>query len=208
MRSATLFDREAASRLLEPWLGPGAAHDTLLPVPALIDAAVAGPVDVVALRARLAAARLAATVDDHGVWLADLGVFANAVKTAALGIVALIAGAGLLSVIFAVRVGLAIHEDVVRLLHLMGASDAYIARQFEFHIAWRVARGAAAGSLGAAATLLALDHAAEGLRASLTPSLAFSAVEWALLLAAPPAMAIPAAAMARWAVLRALERMP
>lgn len=208
VRAAEALTAEAVSRLLEPWLGAGAANDPLLPVPALIDVGVDGPVDLAALRAGFDAAGLAATVDDHGVWLADFSAFAAAVKLAALGVVALIGGAGLLAVVFAVRAGLAIHEDVVRLLHLMGAADGYIARQFEAHVGWRVLRGGAFGAVGAALTLLALDHAAGDLRASLLPSLSFAAWQWALLLAAPPAMAAPAVAAARWAVLRSLERMP
>lgn len=208
VRGADPLSAAALSQLLEPWLGPGAAADPLLPVPALIDVAVDGPVDLAGLRARLDAAGLAAAVDDHGVWLADFSAFAAAVEAAALGVVALIVCAGLLAVAFAVRTGLAIHEDVVRLLHLMGATDGYIARQFEVHVGWRVLRGGAVGGGAAALTLLALDHAAGDLRASLLPSLSFAAWQWALLLAAPPSMALPAVATARWAVLRSLERMP
>lgn len=208
VRAAEPMTADAVSQLLEPWLGPGAADDPLLPVPVLIDVAVSGAVDVAALRARLDAAGLAASVDDHGVWLADLSAFALAVKLGALGVVALIVCAGLLAVVFAVRAGLAIHEDVVRLLHLMGAADGYIARQFEAHIGWRVLKGGAFGAFGAALTLLALDHAAGDLRASLLPSLSFAAWQWGVLLLAPPAMAAPAVGAARWAVLRSLERMP
>jgi cell division transport system permease protein len=208
VRAAVLLDRAAAGRLLEPWLGPDAAGDPLLPIPALIDVTAAGPVDVAGLRARLSAAGTLATVDDHGVWLADLSAFAGATQAAALGVVALIVGAGLAAVVFAVRTGLALHEDVVRLLHLMGAGDAYISRQFEFHIGRRVLRGGALGALGAALTLIALDYAGGDLRAGLAPSLRLSAGEWATLLLFPPAMALPAVAAARWAVLRALERMP
>ena len=71
VRAAEPLSAEAVSRLLEPWLGAGAASDPLLPVPALIDVAVDGPVDLAALRAGFDAAGLAATVDDHGGWLAD-----------------------------------------------------------------------------------------------------------------------------------------
>lgn len=208
VRAAEPMAADAVSQLLEPWLGPGAAHDPLLPVPVLIDVAVSGSVDVAALRARFDAAGVAASVDDHGVWLADLSAFALAVKLGALGVVALIVCAGLLAVVFAVRAGLAIHEDVVRLLHLMGAADGYIARQFEAHVGWRVLKGGAFGAFGAALTLLALDHAAGDLRASLLPSLSFAAWQWGVLLLAPPAMAAPAVGAARWAVLRSLERMP
>lgn len=208
VRSATLLDRAAAARLLAPWLGPDVVADDLLPTPALIDAVVSGPVDVAALRAALAAVASGVSVDDHGVWLADLSALAGAVQGAALAVVGLIAGAGALAVVFSVRAGLAIHQGVVRLLHLMGAADDYIARQFEWHVGFRVLRGAAAGAAGAAGLLMLLDAVAGNLRASLLPSLHFGGGQWALLLLAPLLFTPLAAAVARWTVRRALERLP
>lgn len=208
VRRADVMDDESVSRLLEPWLGPGAAADPLLPVPSLIEAQVAGPVDVAGLRRRLDAAGLAASVDDHAVWLSDLSAFAGAATAAALGVAALIFGSGLAAVAFAVRAGLAINHDVVRLLHLMGAPDDYISRQFETHIGRRTLRGGAVGAAAAAAALLGLDQLAGGLRATLLPTLDFSFWQWAALLLTPPAMALPAVAVARRTVRRGLERMP
>lgn len=213
VRSARLLEPRDVAQLLEPWLGADAAADPSLPMPALIEAQVAGTVDVAGLRARLDAARLgggglAATVDDHAVWLADLRSFAGAAAGGALAVVVLIFGAGVVAVVFAVRAGLAINHGVVRLLHLMGASDDYISRQFEHHVGGRVLRGGAVGVAAAAAALLALDHAAGGLRATLTPSLSFSWGQWAALSLVAPGMAAAALMAARWTVRRRLEDEP
>lgn len=208
VRAATLLDRAAAARLLAPWLGPDVAADDLLPTPALIDAVVGGPVDVAGLRAALAAVVPGVSVDDHGLWLADLSALAGAVQGAALTVVGLIAGAGALAVVFSVRAGLAIHQGVVRLLHLMGAADDYISRQFEWHVGFRALRGAAIGAAAAAGLLVLLGAVAGDLRASLLPSLHFGVGQWAVLLLAPLLFTPLAAAVARWTVRRSLERLP
>lgn len=197
-----------ASHLLEPWLGPDAANDPLLPVPALIDVAVGGRVDVEALGARLAAAAPGVTVDDHAAWLSDLRAFAGAVEMAAFGVMAVVGGAGVLAVVFAVRAGLAIHRNVVQLLHLMGASDRYVARQFEAHVLALALRGGFGGLALAALTLAGLGHAAGGLTASLLPDLELTPWQWAALLVVPATASILAVATARWTVLRTLESMP
>ncbi len=208
VRGAEALDDGAMARLLEPWLGPDAASDPNLRTPALIDVTTDGPVDVTALADRLRGAGPRATLDDHGVWLADLRAFAGAVKLAALAVVALVGGAGVLAVVFAVRAGLAIHHGVVQLLHLMGASDRYVSRQFERHVLVLTLRGGGVGLGLGAATLLALQHAGEGVRASLLPNFALTPVQWIVLTSVPLSAAALAAATARWTVLRALERLP
>ena len=59
--------------------------------------------------------------------------------------VLLVGGASVAAVVFAVRTGLAIHSPVVELLHIMGATDAYVARQFQTHVAGLALRGGLVG---------------------------------------------------------------
>ncbi|CAO3410990.1 cell division protein FtsX [Azospirillum largimobile] len=207
IRSASVLGGGEIARLLEPWLGSGAS-DPLLPMPRLIDVAADGPVDVAALRLRLASAAPGATLDDHAVWLADLRSFAGAVRLAALGVVLLIGAAAVMTVVFAVRTGLAIHRPVVELLHLMGATDRYVSRQFERHVVSLSLRGGAIGLLLAGGTLYGLYRASQGLRASLLSDLSLQPWQWAVLLLVPGMLALLALATARWTVLRTLESMP
>lgn len=207
IRSASVLGGGEIARLLEPWLGSGAS-DPLLPMPRLIDVAADGPVDIAALRLRLASAAPGATLDDHAVWLADLRSFAGAVRLAALGVVLLIGAAAVMTVVFAVRTGLAIHRPVVELLHLMGATDRYVSRQFERHVVSLSLRGGAIGLLLAGGTLYGLYRASQGLRASLLSDLSLQPWQWAVLLLVPGMLALLALATARWTVLRTLESMP
>ncbi len=207
VKAATALSLSDTARLLEPWLGPEAA-DPLLPMPRLIDVVTDGAVDVAGLAQRLKSAAPGATLDDHALWLADLRAFAGAVRLAALGVVALIGGAGVMSVVFSVRAGLAIHRHVVELLHLMGATDRYVSRQFEVHVAGLTLRGGLAGLGLAVAALVGTLHASRGLRASLLPDLSLAPWQWAVLGLVPLAAVVLAMATARWTVLRTLESLP
>lgn len=207
VKTAKALTASDTARLLEPWLGPEAS-DPLLPMPRLIDVSTDGPVDVAGLTLRLKSAAPGATLDDHAVWLSDLRSFAGAVHLAALGVVALIGGAGVMSVVFAVRAGLAIHRHVVELLHLMGATDRYVSRQFEAHVVGLSLRGGLVGLGLAFGTLAGVGHASSGLRASLLPDLALAPWQWAALALVPLAAALLAMVTARWTVLRTLESLP
>ncbi|WP_207456331.1 hypothetical protein [Azospirillum sp. SYSU D00513] len=205
--AATTLTPEDTARLLEPWLGPAAA-DPLLPMPRLIDVVTDGTVDTRALDERLGAEAPGSTLDDHAVWLSDLRAFASALQIAALGIVLLIGGAAVVAVVFAVRSGLAIHRHVVELLHLMGATDRYVARQFEAHVMNLTLKGGLLGLGLAAATLAGIHHASAGLRAGLLPDTALAPWQWLTLAAVPAAACLLAVVTARWTVLRTLVTLP
>ncbi|HYG85701.1 MAG TPA: hypothetical protein VD978_05545 [Azospirillum sp.] len=207
VRSATPLSAGQVARLLEPWLGQEGATDPMLPVPALVDVVTDGPVDVAALKARLNQVPGTA-LDDHAAWLADLRAFAGSVEMAAGGIVLLVSGAAVMSVVFAVRAGLAIHHNVVELLHLMGATDRYVSRQFEAHVLGLCLRGGVIGLGLVALTLIGVGHAAGSLRASLLPDVSLTLWQWLVLALVPVAACALAVLTARRTVLRTLESMP
>ena len=198
----------AAHKLLEPWLGNALLDD--LPLPALIDVEVgAGAgLDVPALAERLAGAVPGARLDNHAAWLADLRILAHTAQLVALAVVLLVGGASVASVVFAVRTGLAIHSPVVELLHIMGATDAYVARQFQTHVAGLALRGGVVGLGLGALTLLALRLAAGDTPVGLMPDMTLGLREWLALIAVPLVAALLAVVTARWTVFRVLTRMP
>ena len=198
----------AAHKLLEPWLGNALLDD--LPLPALIDVEVgpAAGLDAPALAEKLSASVAGARLDNHAAWLADLRILAHTAQMVALAVIVLVGGAAVASVVFAVRTGLAIHSPVVELLHIMGATDAYVARQFQTHVAGLALRGGVVGLGLAALTLLALRLAAGDTPVGLMPDMALGPREWLALAAVPLVAAALAVITARWTVLRVLTRMP
>ncbi|WP_119461434.1 FtsX-like permease family protein [Rhodospirillaceae bacterium SYSU D60014] len=202
-----LLNDDDVAHLLEPWLGPSEALAGL-PLPALIAVNLrpGATVDLAALQQRLAEAAPGTTVDDHGRWLSDLVTLARSVKLLGAIILSLVGAAAVITVIFVTRTGLSIHRRVIELVHLIGARDAYIARQFETH-ALRL--GLAGGLLGvalAALTLLALGQIVGGIESPLLPPLSLRPWQWLVLGLLPVAAAAIAMLTARLTVLRSLNR--
>jgi cell division transport system permease protein len=208
------FDARRTAALLEPWLGNDIdAQD--LPLPRLIDVET-GPragLDLGALGQRLAAAVPGAQLDDHRRWLDRVLRTALAIEIVAGMVVALVGSAAVLAVVFATRTGLAVHHGIVEVLHLIGARDGYIARQFEWHALRLGIKGGIAGLVLAIATLVGVAAAAAQAGAiddavRVLPALSAPATEWALLLLLPVAAGLVAMLTARITVLRALKRLP
>lgn len=207
-KAATL-DSDATRALVEPWLGTaGAGLD--LPLPAVIDVeTAAGTVfDVNLLAGRLVNIAPDVIVDDHRVWLAPLIRMARTVEYVAFAILALIGLTAIAAVIFATRSGLAVHAAIINLLHVMGAQDAYIARQFQMQAMVLGTRGGIIGSIAALIVLFVLTTMSAGIDVALLPSAPLSPVKWPLLIIVPVAAVIIAMATARVTVLRALANMP
>ena len=214
VKNAEPLGAAATARLLEPWLGNALSVDEL-PLPRLIDLRIDTdtPPDLAALSARLAAAAPQAVLDDHRLWLDRLASLVVSVELTALAVVALIGAAAVLTVVFTTRAGLAVHHGVIEVLHLIGARDNYIARQFERQALELGLRGGIMGLVLTIATLALIGHASDatallGERARLVPAFELRFWHWLLVALLPAAAAGIAMLTARLTVLRALARMP
>lgn len=125
---ARALDREAAEKLLEPWLGKGNLPDDL-PIPRLVvvDLDKAAPASVPALEAALKGAGLDADVDDHGLWLKEVRSAGRIVLLSALAVLALFGVLAAAVIAFATRATLQARREVVEVLHLAGAEDGFLA---------------------------------------------------------------------------------
>jgi cell division transport system permease protein len=208
------FDARRTAALLEPWLGKDIDAEAL-PLPRLIDVEIEprASLDLAALGQRLAAEVPGAQLDDHRRWLDRVIRAALAIEIVAGLVVVFVGLAAVLAVVFATRTGLAVHHGIVEVLHLIGARDGYIARQFEWHALRLGFRGGVAGLALAIATLVgvALGAAQAGAiddAVRVLPMLSVPAAEWALLLLLPVIAGLVAMLTARITVLRALKRLP
>lgn len=210
--SASPLDDAAEAALLQPWLGRDISA-AQLPLPVLIDVQLkpGTRIDPAVFRPRLEALVPGAKVETHGAWLDRLFRIAGLIELCAAFILLLIVSAAIVTVIFATRTGLIIHAPIVDLLHLIGASDLYVAQQFQWH-AFRL--GLRGGAIGLALALLAFGAlrlaGEEGAVAStdLMPGWALPIGVWFLLALLPLAIGLVGLVTARVTVLRALARMP
>jgi cell division transport system permease protein len=213
VRSAEVLEPDEIAALLEPWLGAGTgigAGYGDLPLPALISVGVdpAATPDYRDLARRLTRAVPGAVLDDHQSWLGQLVDLARTIELVAALIVILVGASAIAMVIFATRMGLAIHGRVIELLHLIGAQDSYVAREFETHALRLALRGGTFGLLLAIATVILVAHLFERLESVLLPELTLLPIEWAALAMLPLAIALVAMLTARFTVLGNLGRMP
>lgn len=204
---AQKLDDAAARALVEPWLGDGALLAEL-PVPVLIDVRLAPGAAPEQLADQIRAVGPGITVEDPARWLGELRRIARTVQGLAAAIILLIGGAAVASIIFAASAGFAVHRGEVELLHVMGASDSYVAGQFQRHILRQAIFGGGIGFTLSLLTLLGLQQAGRGLDVALLPSMALVLRDWLWLPLVPLAACFLAALTARLTVIRALERLP
>lgn len=208
VQNAQALPRAAVEALLQPWLGRDALEADL-PLPGLIDVTLAdnAALSVDALSARLQSAVPGARIDDPKPWLDRLVQLGRLLQSLGGGIVLLVGLALAAMVIFATRAGLAARRDTIELLHLIGAEDGYIAKQFQRHVARQAVQGGVAGVVLAIIILLAIQFLAGGVGAGLLPGMGMAWWHWLALLVLPLAALLLAIFTARLTVLGALRAM-
>lgn len=155
VESVQVIDRREGERLLEPWLGTGLDLSDL-PVPRLVVLRLAGGItpDLAGLKSTLAERVPNALLDDHKLWLGRLKLMADTLVILGLLILTLVLMATALAVAFATRGAMAGTAQIIDVLHLVGAEDTYIARQFQAHFLRLGLKGGGAGCLAAAVFFL------------------------------------------------------
>ena len=209
--AAHLLQPDETAKLLEPWLGNSLAIGTL-PLPHLVDIRVDPHVaiDYPTLRQQLDSIIPNAQLDNNRSWLGSVRAFALRVEGVITAGVMVVTALIVTIVIFTARIGLAIHRSVIELLHLLGAQDSYIARQFQVHALSLGLRGGVIGGAAAALTVVILGPAGHMLELPV-PIAAYGIFDWRLwLLLIVTGLAAGGVAMvtARITVLRQLARMP
>lgn len=200
-------DAEIAE-LLEPWLG-NQVLGLELPMPDMIDVTVepGAQIDIAALSARLGQVAPGAAVDDHAIWLRRLTEFAAVAQKLSFAVMVFILMSAVATVIFTTRTGLAIHSEIVEVLHLIGAQDSYVARQFQGHTFGLATFGAVIGfALAATVIWLAQTHG-DRLSGGLLPEIVLGPEQWVLLASLPVAAILLVVVTVGITVRRVLGRM-
>lgn len=158
IEAVRVFARSEAEKLLEPWLGAGLDLSEL-PVPRLIVLKLVPGMnpDLAALKAALAERVPNAGLDDHRLWLGRLKLMADSLVAIGLVILVLVLVATGLAVAFATRGAMAGTAHIIDVLHLVGAEDRYIAREFQRHFLRLGLRGGLAGGVLAVMFYLAIS---------------------------------------------------
>jgi len=138
--------------LLEPWLGQSDALQSL-PLPRLIAVQLKrdAPPDFGALSKELAGKFQGASLDDHRQWQQQIKTVTRSLALGGIAILLLVAAATTAIIVSATRSAMASNREIVEVLHFVGATDGFIAREFEKHF---LNLGVRAGLLGAGSAMM------------------------------------------------------
>ncbi|MDB5492302.1 MAG: permease family protein [Micavibrio sp.] len=203
------LDDAEITKLVEPWLGTDLAK-TDIPIPGIvaIETSTSDSQTLQAIHNKISAITPNARMDTHEEWLSDLLRFTGAMKLVAMILAIVIAVTTVTAVSGAVRSRMALHRAEVELLHLMGASDKYITRQFQRHSMILALRGGIAGAVFGGIILVLIGWIAGQMGVAILPDFHLEPVQIAMLALTPFAASLIATISARWTVGRVLATFP
>lgn len=204
--AARALEDAEVRKLIEPWLGSAMPAD--LPLPVLIDMKITPDADLAALKKDILKIAPAATVDTHDDTLQDVSTLVNTARIFVMMLSGVIMLLAVVAISGIVRAKLAIHHPEVETLHMIGAHDEYIARQFRHHTLKGTLKGAIVGVGAMLGTLYVVGRTTRSIDSAILPDISLSSAEWGMLVAAPVIIGTMIAHFtAQTTVLGALRRM-
>ncbi len=208
-----LLDRTAVRALLSPWFGEGTDHNALLkdmPLPGLVSVRLKNntPEILKKLKNTLETIAPDIRIDAHENWLGDILRLAGLLNLAALLITLVILLTTITAIAGAIRSRMAEHEADIALLHMMGASDLYIMRQFRRHALIMGIKGGIQGVLAGGLFIAGLAFTGAGQTQNILPDFSLTPLQIGLLALLPALICLIAGLTSRFTVLRVLSEMP
>ena len=203
----TITKAETAE-LLEPFLGRADVIENL-PLPRLVEVTVSenSALDLLATANQLENTVPGAHLNTHRPWLDKMLLLARSIQFLAAAIMFLISMVTIVIIVFAARTGMVMHHDIIEVLHLIGARDGYIARQFQDYFARLSLFGAVPGLIIAIIVMQFFTYLASRLEAGLIQPPSMVLEGWLALALLPLLVAILTTVTVRWIVLSSLKRM-
>ena len=166
---------QEAAKLLEPWFGKDVAM-AQLPLPIIFQAHLkdGATLNEITLKTALATVAPQVDIDTHAFWVDHYLQLISSLRWGAYLLALLVIIATTIMIVFTSKTALKLHEDAVWLLHSLGASHDYIARQFQFNALLLGMRGALFGTLLSSALFFALAALTASFDAPLLPALPIS----------------------------------
>ncbi len=208
---ARLMTSPEVKGLIEPWLGQSDQNTALdaIPLPTLIDVKLAPGANIAQLTKNIRTIEPSALVDRQSSTLNNVKTLADTATLFMVILTGIIALLAVVTIAGIVRSKMLIHKSEVETLHLIGASDEYIARQFRQHTLRGTLKGATFGVICTLLTLLALGHVTHAAASGVLPQMNLMPAQWAMLVTLPALTGCVIAHLtAQASVLRELAKLP
>lgn len=136
VKSVRILSPDDIEKLMTPWLG-NKVDISELPIPALLDVGLKsdGSINYDEVTRGLKQITPNASIDNHRLWLNRLLKFASSLKHTAMLVLLMVAAICALSIYYSTRTSLWINKESLEILHVVGAMDKYIAKQYALNYA-------------------------------------------------------------------------
>jgi len=211
VRSVRPIETDEATRLLTPWLGEDAFAQGL-PIPQLMDIEIdpIKPPNMDRLEREIREIAPSARIEDHSKWNDRILAFAGLIQTVTLLLLMIIVITTIIIVTFATHSWLVAKQEIVEALHLIGAHDIFIAKEFQRKFFYLGLQASVWGLVAAFVTIWLMAIASARISVlstiSLLPPINLDLLALLPLLIVPVAMAILTTVTARMTVLRIIEK--
>lgn len=206
--SANLLTDHQMQNLLRPWLGESVPLEDL-PLPSLIDVQLLEDIDVDLdnLRNLLRQKTPNASIDVHKKWLGKLISVAKKLDYFVSVLLALIISTTSIIVIYVSCSSLAVHKPVIELLHLIGAKDDYISKQYAIRTLILSSVGSVVGFILVLPIIRFFSKIFSDIQAGLLSEIGLTSFAWFLLILIPILSIILSTLTAYWTVQRTLRKL-
>lgn len=207
----TIISASAMEGMLKPWLGDNfSLADLSLPVMIDVKTTVRDghtAVDVEALKRAVSKIDTGIRIEDRGPWTQQVTQATNVLQAIVMVVATLLVACVIGMVVLVAKTNLRLHFKTVSLLHMFGATDDYILRQFQWNSAWLAARGAIAGVLLAGLVFAAVVVASLRWQSPVMPHVSMDILHAVMFVALPVLTAVIAFIVTRMTVRSMLRHM-
>lgn len=209
VETARALTRQEIEELLAPWLGRNIDFEDI-PLPGLVAVQVRSGYQAEIQKYMDIARNIApqAQINTHKKWLKDIVNLAETLNLTAIVIALVIAFTTFAAVAGAIHSRIAAHYEELELLHLMGATDSYISRQFQRHALLLALKGSLAGVIAALFLLGGIEFLTGDGQEAVLPELSLTFTNYVAFLCVPIIVALISALTARRVALKELSAMP
>lgn len=205
--SYEILDGGAIQDIVSPWLGDSLKNSDI-PLPVLINLDYEDHMDIESFSETLSNTIPGATLDTHQQWLKQIVSLSSVFEISALFLCLLIGFIIFAAVTGAIQSSIAVHQDKIELLHLMGAQDLYITKLFQAHILTLLGKAGLTGTLLASFFIYILQNLFQDPDDVTALSFSFTFMNYVSILIIPILLCIIGVWTARVNVFRALKEMP
>ena len=203
-----VLNDKAIEKLMTPWLG-NKVDILSLPIPQLLDVQLKDNAEINydEMTRGLHQITPNASIDNHRLWLNRLLKFADSLKFLALAVLIMVITICAFSIYYSARTSLGINLNSIEILHIIGARDDYIAKQYARSYAKIGLFSGIIGLMLAVPSIVIISKYGISTGSGLLNGAELSTLNWFFLMMTPLLSMLFAVATAYYTVKKWLEKM-